>query len=151
MSEISICIPTYEYGGDGVKYLSELFDTLRVQTLQDFNINHTNYYTTHSDENKELVEEIYSNLLEDNLIYKKKIKQLFDEKQGMFLADRYVIGTCPACGADSQFGDGCEVCGITYEAEELINPISTITNTTPVLKKTEHLYFKLNSNYDNKH
>ena len=84
-------------------------------------------------------------MLEDNLIYKKKIKQLFDEKQGMFLADRYVIGTCPACGADSQFGDGCEVCGIAYEAEELINPISTITNTTPVLKKTEHLYFKLNT------
>ena len=95
-----------------------------ITTLQDFNINHTNYYTTHSEENKSLVEEIYSNLLEDNLIYKKKIKQLFDEKQGMFLADRYVIGTCPACGADSQFGDGCEVCGITYEAEELINPIS---------------------------
>ncbi len=116
-----------------------------ITTLQDFNINHTNYYTTHSEENKDLVEEIYSNLLEDNLIYKKKIKQLFDEKQGMFLADRYVIGTCPACGADSQFGDGCEVCGITYEAEELINPISTITNTTPVLKKTEHLYFKLNT------
>ena len=116
-----------------------------IKTLQDFNINHTNYYTTHSDENKELVEEIYSNLLKDNLIYKKKIKQLFDKKQGMFLADRFVTGTCPACGANSQFGDGCEVCGITYEAEELINPISTLTNTTPVLKKTEHLYFKLNT------
>ena len=116
-----------------------------IKTLQDFNINHTNYYTTHSDENKELVEEIYSNLLKDNLIFKKKIKQLFDKKQGMFLADRFVTGTCPACGANSQFGDGCEVCGITYEAEELINPISTLTNTTPVLKKTEHLYFKLNT------
>ena len=76
-------------------------------------------------------------------IYKKEIEQCFDEEKQMFLADRYIIGECPKCSAKNQYGDGCEECGATYSATELINPISSLSETAPITKFSEHIFFDL--------
>ena len=76
---------------------------------------------------------------------RKEIEQLFDDEKGLFLADRYVQGICPKCGAKEQYGDNCEVCGATYEATELIEPVSIFTGNAPSVKKSEHLFFDLES------
>ena len=108
-----------------------------------YDINFTNYHTTHSDENKKFSELIYKSALENNLIIKKTVNQYYDESEGMFLSDRFIKGVCPKCSAENQYGDGCEVCGATYEPRDLLNPISTLTNTIPVLKDSEHIFFDL--------
>ena len=115
------------------------------QSLINFNIVHDNYYTTHSEENKYFSELIFNKADTKKLILRKEIEQLFDDEKGLFLADRYVQGICPKCGAKEQYGDNCEVCGATYEASELIEPVSIFTGNTPSVKKSEHLFFDLES------
>lgn len=114
-----------------------------LSDLQGFLISYDNYYSTHSNENKLFVNEIYSRLKANKKVYTKIIKQLYDSKKQMFLPDRFVKGQCPVCKAQDQYGDGCEVCGSTYVPIELINPYSTISGSTPVLKDSEHFFFKL--------
>ena len=114
-----------------------------MSTYEAYDINFTNYHTTHSDENKKFSELIYKSALENNLIIKKTVNQYYDESEGMFLSDRFIKGVCPKCSAENQYGDGCEVCGATYEPRDLLNPISTLTNTIPVLKDSEHIFFDL--------
>ena len=109
-------------------------------SLVNFNIQHDNYYTTHSEENKYFSEHIFNSADKKGLILRKKIKQLFDDTKGLFLADRYVQGECPKCGAKNQYGDNCEICGATYEATELINPKSIFSGKKPSL---ERLSFRL--------
>lgn len=111
--------------------------------FRDFLIEFDNYYTTHSPENQELAETIYEKLRANGDIETKSIEQAFDEKANMFLPDRYVKGICPRCKAKDQYGDNCEVCGATYSTTDLIDPISTITNTTPIRKSSMHYFFKL--------
>ena len=118
------------------------------QDLANFNVEFDNFYTTHSDENKKLVEEIYTTLQEKNHIYTKDIDQAFDTKENMFLPDRFIQGTCPKCAAKEQYGDACESCGTTYSPNELIDPISSLSNSKPIWKKSEHFFFKL-SNFEN--
>ena len=118
------------------------------QDLANFNVEFDNFYTTHSDENKKLVEEIYTTLQEKNHIYTKDIDQAFDTKENMFLPDRFIQGTCPKCAAKEQYGDACESCGATYLPNELIDPISSLSNSKPIWKKSEHFFFKL-SNFEN--
>ena len=118
------------------------------QDLANFNVEFDNFYTTHSDENKKLVEEIYTTLQEKNHIYTKDIDQAFDTKENMFLPDRFIQGTCPKCAAKEQYGDACESCGATYLPNELIDPISNLSNSKPIWKKSEHFFFKL-SNFEN--
>ena len=118
------------------------------QDLANFNVEFDNFYTTHSDENKKLVEEIYTTLQEKNHIYTKDIDQAFDTKENMFLPDRFIQGTCPKCAAKEQYGDACESCGATYSPNELIDPISSLSNSKPIWKKSEHFFFKL-SNFEN--
>mgnify|MGYP003974079207 FL=1 len=113
------------------------------ESLENFNIDHTNFYTTHSEENKELSELIFRRLEEKNLIESRVIKQLFDKEKDMFLSDRYIKGTCPKCKADDQYGDNCEVCSGTYDATELLKPISVLSESVPEVKDSEHLFFKL--------
>ena len=113
------------------------------ESLENFNIDHANFHTTHSEENKELSELIFRRLEEKNLIESKVIKQLYDKEKDMFLSDRYVKGTCPKCKADDQYGDNCEVCGGTYDATELLEPISVLSESVPEVKDSEHLFFKL--------
>ncbi|MDC0873262.1 methionine--tRNA ligase [Gammaproteobacteria bacterium] len=124
----------------------ELVSKVRAEhmaTYGAYDINFTNYHTTHSDENKKFSELIYKSALENNLIIKKTVNQYYDESEGMFLSDRFIKGVCPKCSAENQYGDGCEVCGATYEPRDLLNPVSTLTNTIPVLKDSEHIFFDL--------
>ena len=111
--------------------------------LADFLIQFDNYHTTHSEENRELSSLIYTRLRNNNHIAKREIKQAFDPEKGIFLADRYIKGTCPKCKAPDQYGDNCEACGATYIPTELINPVSAISGATPVEKESTHYFFKL--------
>ncbi len=112
-------------------------------TFKEFKISHDNFYTTHSEENKILSERIFFSLRSKDLIDQKKINQLFDTKKEMFLSDRYVKGSCPVCHEQDQYGDNCEKCSATYDATELKDPISVISGSKPIIKESEHLFFKL--------
>ena len=108
-----------------------------------FSIGYDNYYSTHSPENQALSEQIYRSLKVNGKIVSKTINQLFDPEKQMFLPDRFVKGECPKCHAQDQYGDNCEVCGTTYAPTELIKPYSAVSGATPVMKETEHFFFKL--------
>lgn len=110
-----------------------------------FNISFDNYHSTHSEENRELSELIYTRLKENGFIKSRTISQLFDPEKSMFLPDRFVKGTCPKCKAEDQYGDNCEVCSATYSPTELINPRSAVSGATPVVKESEHFFFDLPS------
>ena len=116
-----------------------------VEDFKDFQIQFDNFYTTHSDENKKISEEIYQSLKDKGNIISKEIEQFYDIEAKMFLPDRFIKGGCPKCGAKDQYGDSCEECGATYSPTDVKNPISTVSNTTPVRKKTEHVFFQLSS------
>jgi len=108
-----------------------------------FLINYDNYHTTHSEENKQFSELIYRRLNSAGHISTKDVEQLFDPEKQLFLADRFVKGTCPECGSPDQYGDNCEVCSTTYNAVELKDPRSTISGATPILKTSKHYFFDL--------
>ncbi|WP_434353734.1 methionine--tRNA ligase [Psychrobacter sp. HD31] len=108
-----------------------------------FLIGYDNYYTTHSEENREMSELIYNRLNEAGYIVSEDVEQLFDPEKQMFLADRYVKGECPNCDTPEQYGDNCESCSATYNATELKNPYSTLSGATPVLKSSKHYFFDL--------
>ena len=108
-----------------------------------FHVAFDNYYTTHSDENRAFAYDIYRKLKAKGLIATRTIEQFYDPVKGIFLPDRYVKGECPKCGAADQPGDSCEVCGSTYAPTDLKNPYSVVSNATPVLKTSEHYFFKL--------
>ncbi len=115
----------------------------RKQYLDGFLIKHDWWHTTDSPENVELSQDIYRRLKDAGLIYSRKITQYYDTQKGMFLADRYIKGKCPHCGAEDQYGDSCEVCGSVYSPTELINPYSALTGTKPELRESEHFFFRL--------
>ena len=114
-----------------------------IKSYSKFNINFDNFYTTHSDENKKYAEDIYQKCKEENLIFKKEIEQFYDSEEGLFLSDRFIKGTCPKCAAEDQYGDGCSVCGTTYSPDDLVNPVSSLSNSELTKKKTEHVFFDL--------
>ncbi|NQY75194.1 MAG: methionine--tRNA ligase [Candidatus Margulisbacteria bacterium] len=111
--------------------------------FKDFLIGHDIYYTTHSEENRKRSEEIYNIAKDKGVIYTKEIEQLYDKKEGMFLPDRMISGSCPRCEAEGQHGDSCESCGATYSPTELKDPVSVISGDKPILKKSTHYFFKL--------
>ncbi|VAW42393.1 Methionyl-tRNA synthetase [hydrothermal vent metagenome] len=115
------------------------------QILQDFNFSYDHYHTTHSPENKELVNRIYQGLKDNGHIETRVVAQLFDPEKNMFLADRFIKGDCPKCGAEDQYGDNCEVCSATYDATAMKNPRSTISGATPVIKDSLHYFVNLNN------
>ena len=112
-------------------------------TYELYDIKFANFHSTHSDENKKFSELIYSKAKPNNLITKATIEQYYDEKEEMFLSDRFIKGTCPKCGADDQNGDSCNECGTSYEIQDLKNPISILSNTQPIKKDSEHIFFDL--------
>ncbi len=114
-----------------------------IETYKLYDIDFTNFHTTHSDENKKYSEFIYNEAKNKDLITRKTIKQLFDEKESMFLSDRFVKGACPKCNEENQYGDGCSKCGATYDVSEIKNPISALSGTTPIYKDSEHIFFNL--------
>jgi len=111
--------------------------------FKDFSISFDNFYTTHSPENRELSTELYKRLRDNGDITKRTIQQAFDPIKNIFLADRYVKGECPKCGAKDQHGDSCEVCGSIYSPTDLKNPVSAISGATPIQKESEHYFFCL--------
>ncbi|MEG2155192.1 MAG: methionine--tRNA ligase [Burkholderiaceae bacterium] len=115
----------------------------RKQYLDGFHISFDHWHSTDSAENTELSQDIYKKLKAAGLIYTKSIEQFYDPVKGMFLADRYIKGECPKCGAKDQYGDSCEVCGAVYSPTDLKNPFSTLTGATPELRSSEHYFFKL--------
>jgi methionyl-tRNA synthetase len=124
----------------------QLIDTVNADHQKDyagFHIRFDNFYSTHTQENRKLSESIYKTIDKNGHIAKRHIKQLFDPEKGLFLADRYIVGTCPKCKTADQYGDNCESCGSTYSPAELINPRSTISGATPIEKESEHFFFKL--------
>lgn len=124
----------------------DMIAQVREEHLADFlgfGIGYDNYYTTHSEENRELSSQIYLALKDNGKIVSRTIEQLFDPEKNMFLPDRFVKGECPSCHAKDQYGDNCEVCGATYNPTELINPFSAISGATPVLRESEHFFFRL--------
>ncbi len=113
------------------------------ETYDLYGIKFTNFYTTHSEENKKYSEKIYLEAKKNNLISKEIVEQLYDENEQMFLSDRFIKGSCPKCGAADQHGDNCGVCGASYDVLEIKDPISILSGTTPIKKKSEHIFFDL--------
>ncbi|MGA9990985.1 MAG: methionine--tRNA ligase [Thiobacillaceae bacterium] len=108
-----------------------------------FHIDFDQYYSTHSDENRELAGDIYKKLSAAGLIEVRAIEQYYDPIKEMFLPDRFIKGTCPKCGATDQYGDNCEVCGSTYSPTDLKDPYSVVSGAKPVRKTSDHHFFKL--------
>ncbi len=108
-----------------------------------FHIAFDNYYTTHSPENRELANLIYTRLKEGSHIVRRTIRQAYDPEAGMFLPDRFIKGKCPRCGAEDQYGDSCEACGATYSPTDLVDAVSAISGARPVEKESEHYFFRL--------
>lgn len=123
--------------------LIERISTEHQQDFSDFLISFDNYHSTHSPENKAFSTSIYEACLAAGKIESRSITQAFDPEKGLFLADRFVIGSCPKCKAEGQYGDNCEVCSATYNPMDLIDPTSAISGATPVEKDSEHFFFKL--------
>jgi methionyl-tRNA synthetase len=115
----------------------------RQQYLDGFHVSYDNWHSTHSPENTELSQGIYRRLKAAGLIYAKPVEQFYDPVKRMFLADRYIKGECPNCGAKDQYGDACENCSTVYSATELKNPYSTLSGAKPVIKSSEHYFFRL--------
>jgi methionyl-tRNA synthetase len=115
----------------------------RARYLDGFHIGFDHWHSTHSPENTALSQDIYRRLRAAGLIYARPVEQFFDPLKGMFLADRYIKGECPKCHAKDQYGDACEVCGSVYAPTELIEPYSALTGARPVLKTSDHFFFKL--------
>jgi len=115
------------------------------EDLQAFDVAFDNFYTTHSEENEQLVSRMFLALRDADYVYTKTIEQAFDEQEKMFLPDRFVSGTCPRCKSEEQYGDACEVCGATYTPNDLIDPVSVLSGTKPVWKESEHYFFRLSA------
>ena len=123
--------------------LIERYQTEHEKDFADFNISFDNYYSTHSPENRELAEYIYTQLNERGHIRRKTINQAYDPGEQMFLPDRFVKGNCPRCGAPDQYGDSCEKCGATYTPSDLKNPVSVLSGLPPEQRESEHLFVRL--------
>jgi methionyl-tRNA synthetase len=128
--------------------LTEGYSAEFANDFRDFGVEFDNYHTTHSPENEALVTEMFTALREKGEIYTRTIEQSYDEKEGMFLPDRFVQGTCPYCNTEDQYGDACENCSKTLSPAELIDPVSVISGTTPVTRESEHYFFRLSEYSD---
>jgi methionyl-tRNA synthetase len=115
----------------------------RPQYLNGFHIGFDNWHSTDGPENHELAQDVYRALKANDLIETRTIEQFFDPEKNMFLPDRFIKGECPKCGAKDQYGDNCEVCGAVYAPTELKNPYSALSGATPVLKHSDHFFFRL--------
>ena len=123
-----------------------LIDRVWTEHFRDFSgfgVKFDHYYTTHSEENRELAEGIYKALHAQGLIDIRQIDQMYDPVKSMFLPDRFIKGDCPRCGASDQYGDSCEACGATYSPTDLKNPISAVSGAKPETRQSEHHFFKL--------
>ncbi|HEV8690667.1 MAG TPA: methionine--tRNA ligase [Ideonella sp.] len=137
-----IMIAAEKAGKTPQAYVAELAAG-RAKYLDGFHIGFDNWHSTDGPENHALVKEVYLALRKNELIDVKTIEQFFDPDKGMFLPDRFIKGECPKCGSKDQYGDNCEVCGAVYAPTELKNPYSALSGATPVIKNSEHYFFRL--------
>ena len=124
----------------------QLIERVHGEHLRDFTafgVAFDNYHSTHSAENRFYAEDIYGKLNSGGLIDTRSIEQYYDPVKQMFLPDRFIKGECPKCGAADQYGDNCEACGAAYAPTELKNPYSAVSGAKPVLKTSEHYFFRL--------
>lgn len=127
---------------DPVKMIAEIKKE-HHQDCQNFGISYDNYHSTHSEETQELLHNIYFQLKNNGFIKSKFIHQLYDSQKKIFLPDRFLKGICPKCKAPEQYGDNCDRCGSIYNAIDLIQPKSVISNSFPIIKKSKHFFFNL--------
>ncbi|MDO8933618.1 MAG: methionine--tRNA ligase, partial [Rhodocyclaceae bacterium] len=124
----------------------QLIERVHAEHSRDFagfHVAFDNYYTTHSDETRHYAEDIFGKLGAAGLIEVRSIEQYYDPVKQMFLPDRFIKGECPKCGANDQYGDACESCGAAYAPTDLKNPYSAVSGAAPVLKSSDHYFFKL--------
>lgn len=114
-----------------------------IADFTGFNIEFDNYGSTNSEQNRRLCNEFWATLCDAGLVHEKEVTQLFDVQENTFLADRFVKGTCPKCKSPDQYGDNCDKCGCTYTPGDLIDPISTLSNTTPEVRTADHLFVRI--------
>jgi len=129
----------------------ELINKARESHIRDYaayDISFDIYYTTNSDENRHYAEKVYESLRANGLVIEKEISQYYCEHDKRFLPDRFIVGTCPRCGAHKQYGDVCEVCGATYEPTEVVDPACGMCGKTPELRKSTHIYVQLSKRED---
>jgi methionyl-tRNA synthetase len=132
-----------EQEGISSEALIERVSREHQQDFARFGVAFDNYHSTHSEENRHFSELIYTRLRDKGHIATRDIEQMYDPVKGLFLADRFIKGTCPKCGADDQYGDNCEACSATYTPAELIDPVSAISGATPEVRRSTHYFFKL--------
>ncbi|MBX3600814.1 MAG: methionine--tRNA ligase [Rubrivivax sp.] len=137
-----IMIAAEKAGKTPQQFVAEIAAT-RKPVLDGFAISFDHWHSTDAPENHALAQSIYLALRRNELIDVRTVEQFFDPDKGMFLPDRFVKGECPRCGAKDQYGDNCEVCGAVYQPVELKNPYSALSGATPVLKSSEHFFFRL--------
>ncbi len=137
-----VMLKAKEMGITPEKLISEVYEDHR-ETYELYSINFTNFYTTHSDENKKHSENIYLEAKKNDLISKEVVEQLYDENEKMFLSDRFIKGSCPKCNEQDQYGDNCGKCGASYDVLEIKDPISILSGTAPIKKESEHIFFDL--------
>ncbi len=133
--------------GISPKEIIDKYDTLLKNSFKDFGIEFDIYHRTSSDLHKETAQEFFTTLYNKDVFTKQTNEQFYDEKFEQFLADRYIVGTCPNCGNDNAFGDQCEKCGNTLSPNDLIDPKSALSGQTPILKSTSHWFLPL-QNYE---
>ena len=124
----------------------EQIEQVKAAHLKDstgFLVHFDNYHSTHSEENRRWSETIYKRIEQQGHIAVREITQSYDQEKGLFLADRFIKGTCPKCKTPDQYGDNCEACGATYSPVDLIDPISALSGTTPVDRESDHFFFRL--------
>jgi methionyl-tRNA synthetase len=138
----AIMIRARQEGRSEVELISDM-NRAHQRDFADFQIRFDHYGSTHSEANRELCAEMWRALRGRSLIKEKEVTQLFDPVAGIFLADRFVKGTCPRCGAVDQYGDSCEKCGSAYSAAELVEPTSTVSGATPEMRSARHLFVEI--------
>lgn len=138
----AIMLKADEKGVKAEDYIAEMH-AIHEADFRDFLIGVDNFYSTHSEENRQFSELIYRRLRDNGHIAERTITQAFDPEKNLFLADRYIKGTCPRCKTEDQYGDNCEACGATYLPTDLINPRSALSGATPIEKESTHYFFRL--------
>ena len=130
------------------KEIVDKYHDLNKKSFEDFGINFSIYDRTSSKEHHQTAQDIFKELEQKNSFTKKTSQQFYDAKNQQFLADRYIVGTCPKCGHNEAYGDQCEKCGSALSPEELINPKSSISGEVPVLRETTHWYLPMQKHED---
>ncbi|MDR1959104.1 MAG: methionine--tRNA ligase [Planctomycetaceae bacterium] len=130
---------------------AEIIEAMQQSHIQDFaamEVDFDHYGSTNSDENREICAEIWCAVRKSNIVEEHEVEQLYDTQANTFLADRFVRGTCPKCRAKDQYGDNCEKCGATYSPADLLDPVSSITGTTPIVKRSRHLFVNIEKEHE---